>query len=508
MATIQEARGSISLVGEPINDLATGAIRNLKLKVPDFQTQTTPFHITLVTKDEKRKLPSAALESLVRFTGADALEVGIFHSLGIACVQRSGGDIAFIVIIWVSGQQLRKRLGLPWKDFHITISANDDHDIDKSISCLHIGEFDVQSASLECLDHLTFTLHNAGRYLDAKAYSQEILLKDPDSSKGWLRLADAALQLEEFKISMLAYAQAWQAGESGKMCVYALKMLHKCSMNTEWGPLLQEEELVQLESVSKQIRQLLLKPWPDDLRESIADMGVPPSLCLEPRQHLSIPDSIGFFALPRFFRWLVPFKIAVMSTPRNGRDIRALSSDNIGIKTVLTLTEEEPLDQAWFNASIKNEFLPIRNYYPPSIEQMEIAMRILTDKESLPVLIHCGGGKGRAGSIAACYIAACGFGKPNLQSNDWQPAMSAQDSISKLRAIRPGSIETEQQEAFISKWVSVLWKRQSLFPVAVPEPPDCPLDITGQLDGPVDFPHARRHSRLRKIMGGKVTDRP
>ncbi|OBT42494.1 hypothetical protein VE00_07949 [Pseudogymnoascus sp. WSF 3629] len=484
MATIQEARGYVSLVGEVINALAAGAILDLKPKIPNLQIQTTPFHITLVTKDEKRNLSPAALGSLVKFTGAGASEIGIFHNLGTACIKRGRGDIAFIVVIWVSGQQIRKRLGLPQKDFHITLSANDDHDIDKSITCLHAG---VKNASLECLDHLTFTLHNAGRYFEAKTYSQDILLKDPESSKGWLRLADAALQLGDFKVAMLAYAQAWKTSENDKMSAYTLKMLHKCSADTEWGPLLQDEELTQFERVSKQIRLLLLKPWPNDLRESIADMGVPPSLCLEPRQHLSIPDSIGVFSLPRFFRWLVPFKVAVMSTPRNARDIRALSSDSFGIRTVLTLTEEEPLDQSWFNTRIKNVFLPIRNYYPPSIEQMDIAMRILTDEESLPVLIHCGGGKGRAGSIAACYMAACGFDKPNLQSDDWQPAMSAQDSISKLRAIRPGSIETEQQEAFISKWVSVLWKRQSLFPAAVPEPPACPLDITGQLDGSVDF---------------------
>mgnify|MGYP001575787628 CR=1 FL=1 len=487
MATIQEDRGYVSLRGDAINAIATGEIRDLRLKIPDFQIQTTPFHITLVTKDERRSLPPATLASLAKLTSDGASEIGIFHNIGTACIKRSGGDIAFVVVIWVFGQQIRKRLGLPPKDFHVTLSASDDHGIDKSITCLRAGEFNAQNASLECLDHLTFTLHNSRRYLDAKAYSQEILLKDPGSSKGWLRLADAALQLEEFKVSMLAYAQAWQLSENDKMSAYILKMLQKCSTDTEWGPLLQEEELAQLEIVSKQIRQRLLMPWSGDLRESIADMEVPPSLCLEPRQHLSIPDSIGFFALPRFFRWLVPFKIAVMSTPRNGRDIRALSSDSIGIKTVLTLTEEEPLDQSWFNMRIKNEFLPIQNYYPPSIEQMDIAMRILTDEESLPVLIHCGGGKGRAGSIAACYIAACGFGKPDLQSNGWQPAMSAHDSILKLRAIRPGSIETEQQEAFISKWVSMLWKRQSLFPTPVPEPPTCALDITGQLDGSVDF---------------------
>ncbi|OBZ68572.1 Dual specificity protein phosphatase 23 [Grifola frondosa] len=110
---------------------------------------------------------------------------------------------------------------------------------------------------------------------------------------------------------------------------------------------------------------------------------------------------------------------------------------------------------------------------------MDLVMRLLDDADNLPMLIHCGGGKGRAGTVAACYLVAYGFAKP--QPNRREPRMTAKEAISALRAIRPGSIETEQQEAFISKYYSTIWKRQSVVPVLALEPPPCPLMIEGTL---------------------------
>ncbi|OBZ73421.1 hypothetical protein A0H81_07114 [Grifola frondosa] len=57
--------------------------------------------------------------------------------------------------------------------------------------------------------------------------------------------------------------------------------------------------------------------------------------------------------------------------------------------------------------------------------------------------------------------------------------MTAKEAISALRAIRP--VETEQQEAFVSKYYSTIWKRQSVVRVLAPEPPPCPLIIEGTL---------------------------
>jgi atypical dual specificity phosphatase len=65
--------------------------------------------------------------------------------------------------------------------------------------------------------------------------------------------------------------------------------------------------------------------------------------------------------------------------------------------------------------------------------------------------------------------------------------MSADEAVDKLRQLRPGSIETEQQERFVHTFVSTVWKRQSPLPKLPDEPEGIPLEIEGQLDGNIDL---------------------
>jgi atypical dual specificity phosphatase len=72
-------------------------------------------------------------------------------------------------------------------------------------------------------------------------------------------------------------------------------------------------------------------------------------------------------------------------------------------------------------------------------------------------------------------LAAYGFAKGlGFQIH---PTMSANDAVSALRSLRPGSIETAQQEAFVSKWCSTIWKRSAIVPDLPAEPPPCDLVI-------------------------------
>ncbi|CAF3954093.1 unnamed protein product [Rotaria sordida] len=193
------------------------------------------------------------------------------------------------------------------------------------------------------------------------------------------------------------------------------------------------------------------------------------------------------FSLPRFFRWIVPFFLSIMSTPRHERDIDVLASAHIGIRHVITLTEETPLPEEWFfNKTISHTHLPIENYRAPTIEQVDLFFRLINDPTKTPLLIHCGGGKGRAGTMIACYLAIYGFQSPLAQ--EWtQPIMSANEAIDKLRQLRPGSIETEQQERFVHTFVSTVWKRQAHLPPLPNEPEGIPLEIEGQLDANIDL---------------------
>ena len=66
--------------------------------------------------------------------------------------------------------------------------------------------------------------------------------------------------------------------------------------------------------------------------------------------------------------------------------------------------------------------------------------------EGACVLVHCGGGKGRAGTVAACCVAMWGT-PPDVAAD--RPVMSAQEAVRLVRSSRPGSIETQEQEAFV-----------------------------------------------------------
>ncbi|QRW05852.1 ATP-dependent DNA ligase [Ceratobasidium sp. AG-Ba] len=191
------------------------------------------------------------------------------------------------------------------------------------------------------------------------------------------------------------------------------------------------------------------------------------------------------YILPRFFRWLVPFYLALMSTPRSEEDIKIMSSPYIGIRHVITLTEESPLPETWFQQAstnhVRHTHIPIPNYQAPTMEQMDLVLRRICEPGGSPVLIHCGGGKGRAGTVAACYLAAFGFLPIPEQaaSDEATPAMSANEAISVLRLMRPGSIETTQQEDFVKSWVSALWKRRHLLLPRMAEPPPTLLSTDG-----------------------------
>ncbi|KAF6748432.1 ATP dependent DNA ligase [Ephemerocybe angulata] len=480
-------RGTLALIGDHITELVQDALKSAffgsnGLTAPPFDTSAT-YHVTVLSKAELRSVPKEQVLKIT--TKVDPLQI---HCIGIGGNKDAG--VLYLIVVWAAGQQIRKQLGLPPKHFHITLSSNDSHDMDKSVDSLFPDQF-PEKPSLELLDHLAFTSHAFFKYTQAEAYGIDLILHFPQSQKGFLRLADAAFAIGTFKLAMLSYACIYDRTDDGKLHSYCLKKLASCSAHTEWGHVFQEHEIPQIPNA---VAPLLVTPWSPSLRSSLADAGLTPSLQLEPRGALYIPkspiegrfDKSVLYKLPRFFRWLIPFRFAIMSTPRHEEDIAALSSSWLGVRRVLTLTKEEPLDPAWFRGrSIHNTFLPIPNYHPPSIEGMDIVMRLFMDDSNLPLLVHCGGGKGRAGTVAACYMAACGFNAPSYDQT--QPELSAQEAVSLIRSLRPGSIETTQQEEFVSKWCSTIWKRQAIFPSLPSEPAPCPMVTEGTLSKAADL---------------------
>ncbi|PWN52514.1 phosphatases II, partial [Violaceomyces palustris] len=185
--------------------------------------------------------------------------------------------------------------------------------------------------------------------------------------------------------------------------------------------------------------------------------------------------------------WVIPFRLAASSTPRSARDVQACSHPSLGITLIITLTEEEPLPSDWFPHGMRNTFLPIKNGGQPSLEESHAFTGIVAQEIASggKVLVHCGGGKGRAGSLIASWLSAFGFTSPSLEietlaggfrawvgQGEWSyPAMGASQSIEAIRSLRPGSIETVEQETFVRKWNQFIAK-EGPWPKRIQEPVD------------------------------------
>jgi hypothetical protein len=300
-----------------------------------------------------------------------------------------------------------------------------------------------------------------------------------------------------------------------------------------------------------------------------------------------LPQKRTPHSMPRFFSFLDPSSstVAGCSIPRNELDIDAL--EQAGFKLVITLIRESPLSASWFHHEdrtpkrIKNAFVPIENRKAPTFPEVfevlmgwclragDVATTEPQDSDdsdsdndsndadneengetSIPglaypshqraTMIHCGGGKGRAGIVLAAhlirfglighetrgYCAACirdgnvhhfdldqfkkGLGDQTTAAstlptpchsitddhedelfesgegdhlenthfervdggvfrvvkrgdclNRYQPMMTAKDAIAHLREIRPGSIESVEQEKALKVYGDWLWKRSS-----------------------------------------------
>ncbi|KAI9104765.1 hypothetical protein DFS34DRAFT_212182 [Phlyctochytrium arcticum] len=512
MYSLKLYRGYIGLFGPGVDDIASHA----KDDIP-VPRQTSPFHITLYTKEESH---SANPDSVLM----ENMDIRPPIDLGLG----KRGEVYFSVLWWPQGHQIRAAARLPAKDFHITLSASDRHDVDKSIASLvksrkltrdEAGQIvkDLQATtspeehSVKMAEHLVGQLlsqehdlalsdqqfnflwnilERAGKRDTSKTLIEHQL--GNDSVAALVRLADTYYKEARWKTAMLVYAKAalkvgcgakknddvqeleLRQEKERRVYSYCVDGIRKCASKTEFGLVFTPAELQENTSLARNVR--------DSFTAAVAahpDLTKFDFLCREKREQLVVPRSPNseYYRLPRFFRWVVPFFFAVMSTPRHREDIDALRS-SLGINLVVTLTRETPLPAEWFKGTpSRNVFLPVDNYRVPTIEQVGLFMDLVTglpDGES--ALVHCGGGVGRAGIFVACYLCACGFTRQRQET----PVLSAADAIRILRSMRPTSIENKEQEDFVGRYVQHLYKTVSQPPKTLIPEPTGELAITGQ----------------------------
>lgn len=137
-----------------------------------------------------------------------------------------------------------------------------------------------------------------------------------------------------------------------------------------------------------------------------------------------------------------------MAFPHYAIIYKLKTTENIGL--VVTLTAEAQLPASWFDATIKNYYAPIVDFGTPTIGQIENVLSEIkkTTDAGKKAVIHCAGGKGRTGTMLACWLVK--------KWHDEKTEKSTQDAIDLVRTARPGSIETKEQEKVVSDFATYL----------------------------------------------------
>ena len=115
-----------------------------------------------------------------------------------------------------------------------------------------------------------------------------------------------------------------------------------------------------------------------------------------------------------------------------------------GVLAIVSLTEE-PLNEKVLRAKgLAYLHLPIMDMQPPKLEDIIqfIDFVKFLKREERPVVVHCGAGMGRTGTMLACYLVGQGY--------------SFQDALAQVRQRRPGSVETLEQEDVIQDYAEYL----------------------------------------------------
>jgi atypical dual specificity phosphatase len=142
------------------------------------------------------------------------------------------------------------------------------------------------------------------------------------------------------------------------------------------------------------------------------------------------------------FSWLVEGELAAMPLPGRHRDL-AVDAEFLrmeGVRTLVSLTETPPDAGVLAAYGIAEVHIPVRDFTAPTLEQMIEFVDVvrISAARGEPVGVHCTAGLGRSGTMAAAYLVARGA--------------SATEAIATVRRHRPGSIETEAQEAAVSRY--------------------------------------------------------
>lgn len=134
----------------------------------------------------------------------------------------------------------------------------------------------------------------------------------------------------------------------------------------------------------------------------------------------------------RALDWIEQDRLAGGMYPRGESALTDLGRQGISVLINLHKRPQDP--EVLARHGLTEVHLPVADFTPPTPEQLHEGVAAIDAALTAGrrVLVHCGAGLGRTGTLLSCYLVRHG--------------LSPDEAISQVRSKRPGSVETPDQE--------------------------------------------------------------
>lgn len=149
---------------------------------------------------------------------------------------------------------------------------------------------------------------------------------------------------------------------------------------------------------------------------------------------------------PEFWTWIDDGRVIACAYPETPSDLQTLAS--LGVRVILNLTNQADEPALLRELGIDQLNLPVPDFAapPPAVLAAAVSRIDEATGRGKVVAVHCHGGLGRTGTVLAAWLVSRGA--------------SPEEAIAEMRRLRPGSIETADQEAAIQAFAELIQSHQ------------------------------------------------